>query len=180
MDKNFIDNIINNVFDKFKKLSPALIVASIVSGCILFLPKNILVILGLFELPLYIRTVIGLIFLFSSTLIITLVGMWFAKRVNKKIKYFLLRKNCKKRFCNLSEGYKEILIELLNTDNKTMQMSMVSGDTIYLVQNGFICNCQGILLPTDIVEHIAYYVPQPWLIDLFQNERSLFTLNRKD
>ena len=180
MDKNFIDNIINNVFDKFKKLSPALIVAFIVSGCILFLPKNILVTLGLFELPLFIRTVIGLIFLFSSTLIITLVGMWFAKRVNKKIQYFLLRKNCKKRFCNLSEGYKEILIELLNTDDKTMQMSMVSGDTVYLVQNGFICTSQGLFVLTDAVEHMAYYVPHPWLIDLFNTDRELFKLNGKD
>ena len=66
------DTIIDKVFAGFKKITPALVAVSLASGAILFLPANVLNVLGLNGLPKNARITIGILFLLSTILIVTI------------------------------------------------------------------------------------------------------------
>ena len=68
-----VDNISEKTFDNFKKITPALVAIALLTGMILFLPESILDKMGLSNLPDLWNKVIGLTFLLSVALIITLV-----------------------------------------------------------------------------------------------------------
>ena len=68
-----VDNISEKTFDNFKKITPALVAIALLTGMILFLPESILDKMALSNLPDLWNKVIGLTFLLSVALIITLV-----------------------------------------------------------------------------------------------------------
>ena len=74
----------------------------------------------------------------------------------------------------LSPRQRAIILKLLKSDNKAIALDKNSGDTIYLIQNGFL------YMPEQVVtlgwdnEIILTFAPQPWLLDLFSEEPELF------
>ena len=68
----------------------------------------------------------------------------------------------------LSVTQKRILISLLKSEEKMIELDSNSGNTIYLLNNGFIHQPQQIFTPYED-EIILRYVPQPWLMDMYQN-----------
>ena len=74
MTNTSFDKIIDKVFDGFKKITPALISIAILSGFVLFLPEFILSELGLNELPRLVISTVGIVFLLSCTLTLTIAG----------------------------------------------------------------------------------------------------------
>ena len=81
------DSKIDKIFADFKKLSPALIAVAIASGLILFLPYNILERMALDKLPDLWKRVIGIIFIVSVALIVTIVLVAVYHKVRAKIRY---------------------------------------------------------------------------------------------
>ena len=176
MSNTSFDKIIDKVFDGFKKVTPALVALALISGFVLFLPTYILKKLGLNDLPPTMLSITGIVFLLSSALIITILGSVIFKKVIKKIKHKQLLKGLKKKYLELSQTQKKIIIKLLESSSKSIELDGISGDTIYLCEHSFIYRPQQVLTSLD---NQYVYVPQPWLIDLFQNDPELFILNNK-
>ena len=172
------DKIIDKVFDSFKKITPALVAVAIIAGLILFLPEPILSKLGLNELPSLVVSVIGTVFLFSCALIITIIGSVCWGALGKSIKQKQTYANLKKRYLGLSDDQKKIIIGMMLSDSKSAHLDATSGNTIYLVENGFIYRPHQILDAFDLQENSYTYVPQPWLFEIFQQNPELFQLKR--
>lgn len=174
------DKIILKVFDGFKKLTPALVAIAIASGAMIFLPNNILKKLGLCELPPLWTTIIGLTFLISLSLIITIgisiVYKYIFINIKSKIRYKIRIKKLRKNFDNLSVEHKKIIIEILKSKNKSKELNVTSGDVIYLQQNKYIYPPQQSLDYFDYGNNIFKFVPQPWIIDYYIEQPELFKI----
>lgn len=169
-----VDNISEKTFDNFKKITPALVAIALLTGMILFLPESILDKMGLSNLPDLWNKVIGLTFLLSVALIITLVVFSIISRIRDKRQTKRLREKLKKNLKRLSPRQKSIVVQLLHSEDKTISLDKNSGDTIYLVNSLFIYMPQQAFTLGWNNEMILTYVPQPWLLDLFNDEPELF------
>lgn len=168
------DNIAEKAFDNFKKITPALVAVAILSGLIIFLPKSVLAKMNLDELPVLWNRIIGIVFLLSIAMIVTIaifsvVSDVSAKRRNKRI-----RENLKKKLLTLSPRQKAIVLQVLRSEDKTIELDKNSGDTLYLVNNLFLHMPQQAFTLGWNNEIILTYVPQPWLLELYNEEPELF------
>ncbi len=174
------DKIIFKVFDGFKKITPALLAIMITSGAIIFLPNDILEKLGLYELPPICTTVIGLVFLISSSLIITIgisiVCKFVFSKINSNICSKIRINHLRKKYDNLSSVHKKIIIDILNSINKTKELDAASGDVIYLCQHRFIYAPEQSSDLFDYANNIYKFVPHPWLIDYYIEKPELFNI----
>ena len=169
-----VDNISEKTFDNFKKITPALVATALLTGMILFLPEPMLKKMALNDLPDLWNKVIGIIFLLSVALSITLVVFSIISRIGDKRRSKILRESLKKNLKKLSPRQKSIVLQLLHSEDKTITLDKNSGDTIYLVNNLFIYMPQQAFTLGWNNEMILTYVPQPWLLDLYNDEPELF------
>jgi len=169
------DKIIDKVFAGFKKITPALIAVFLATSAVLFLHPKILMILGLNNIPELVRTIVGIIFLLSATLIVTifLVEGW--RFVQKKITREVTIRKLRNSVIKLAPEQKKIVLELLENEDKVIQLAMVSGNAIYLQDHGFIHRPDQMIIPGYDDELYAKYVPHSWLIDLYNKEPDLFS-----
>ena len=174
MSNTSFDKIIDKVFDGFKKITPALIAITIVSGLVLFLPASILSKLGLNNLDPVVKSIMGFLFIISCSLILTILGSVAFQKIFKNINNQKILKDLKRSYIQLPVKQKKIIIKLMNNSSKSIELDGTSGDTLYLVENNFIFRPEQIL---DIYNGEYIYAPQPWLIDLFEKEPTLFVIN---
>lgn len=169
-----VDSIAEKTFDNFKKITPALIAIALLSGMLLFLPIEILEKMSLNNLPDMWKQIIGIIFLLSLALIFTLVISSIFSYVCSKRKYKKFKENQRKKLQKLSPEQMKIVCKLLRSKEKAIKLDRNSGDTVYLLNGLFIHQPdQAVSLGWDN-EMILVYVPQPWLIDLYNEEPELF------
>ncbi|MBE5907649.1 MAG: hypothetical protein E7278_02290 [Lachnospiraceae bacterium] len=89
-------------------------------------------------------------------------------------------RNMKKKYLSLNQRQKEIIIELLLSEDKTIILDKNSGDTVYLVQNMFLYQPEQLFIPGFNNEMLLKYVPHPWLLDMFNKEEDLFRSTETD
>jgi len=171
------DKIIDKVFDGFKKITPALVALAIVSGSILFSPTTLLSKLGLSNIPESIKTFIGLLFLLSCALILTILCSVVFQRGVKKAKHKKRLKDLRKSYMELSTSHKKTIVKLMKSSSKSIELDSLSGDTIYLSEHNFIHRPQQVVDAFVLYDNEYTYVPQPWLIDLYEKEPGLFDIN---
>lgn len=164
----------SKVFDHFKKLTPALFSIMLLTGLILFLPQSILDKMALADLPIVVRMIFGIFFLLSSALVITIIIFSFSKRVISQQKRKQFINNRKKQLQHLSGYQKKILYDLLESNEKKIYLDPNSGDTLYLLNNGFIYQPAQIISVDYDNNTIMAYTPQPWLLDLYNDNPNLF------
>ena len=162
------------VFDSFKKISPALIAVAIASGFILFLPENILDRMALNNLQDGWKIAVGLVFIISFTLIITIVIIEACHTVYRKVVPVRYRKLKRKQFISLPTDYKRLLVSILTNPKCSIELDPTSGNTLYLLNNQFIHQAQSYIFAGPGYTAPVTYVPEPWLIDLFHKEPDLF------
>ena len=180
MSNTSFDRIIDKVFDGFKKITPALVAVAIVTGLVLFLPVTVLKQLGLSNLPEAIKTIIGALFLLSCALIMTILCSVVFQATMKIVKNAKQLRELKKSYVGLSLQQKRIIVRMLKSPSKSIELDSISGDTIYLIEHNFIHRPQQIVTASTLFDNKYTYVPQLWLIDLFEKEPKLFDLdNRK-
>ena len=69
----------------------------------------------------------------------------------------------------------------MKSSSKSIELDSLSGDTIYLSKHNFIHRPQQVVDAFVLYDNKYTYVPQPWLIDLYEKDPELFELNdRKD
>lgn len=164
--------IFEKVFDNFKKITPALIVITISTALILFLPTSILAKMSLDNLPEIWKRIIGIIFIVSSSLILVII-FWL---IYRKSDYKRIRKKMRKNYLNLTPQYKKMLTSMLDSKNRCLKLDPYSGDTKYLENGMFIILVQTWTLTDNISPIRLTYAPQPWLIDLYEKEPELFKI----
>lgn len=169
------DKVVEKTFDNFKKLTPALLAVAIFTGLILFLPASLLDKMSLDKLPDLWRQVIGTVFLLSIALIIAIICWSAFDFLNEKRKYKRFRINQRKKFQKLSPRQRQIVLDLLHSNDKTIRLDRNSGDTIYLLNNLFLHQPDQMFSPGWENEMIFIFVPHPWLLDLYNEEPQLFT-----
>lgn len=168
------EHIADKVFDNFKKVTPALFAMSLVCGLILFLPTSVLEKMSLHHLPDVWKMVIGIIFILCVSLIVTIFAFSFfsnfhARRIAKRFKAIQ-----RKKLLQLSPNQKNIILALLRSEDKAIKLEQNSGDTIYLLTNLFIHQpTQAFSLGWDNEIYLTY-VPETWLLDLYNEEPELF------
>lgn len=169
-----IENIVEKTFDNFKKITPALVAVAILTGLILFLPQSILAKMNLNELPKMWNQIIGIVFLLCIALIVTIIIFTVIASVTSKRRFKRMREGFKKKYQALSPRQKAIVLKVLRSEDKSIELDRNSGDTIYLVNNLFLH------MPNQYVtlgwnnEMILTYVPHPWLLELYNEEPNLF------
>lgn len=168
------DNIAEKTFDNFKKITPALVAVAILSGLIIFLPKSVLAKMNLDELPVLWNRIIGIVFLLSIAMIVTIAIFSVISDVSAKRRNRRIRENLKKKLLTLSPRQKAIVLQVLRSEDKTIELDKNSGDTIYLVNNLFLHMPQQAFTLGWNNEMILTYVPQPWLLELYNEEPELF------
>ena len=168
------DSISEKTFDNFKKITPALVAVAILTGLLLFLPQNVLEKMNLDELPVLWSRIIGIVFLLSVALVITIVVFSAISQFSSKIRNKRIRKNLKKKYQMLSPRQRAIILQVLKSGDKTISLDKNSGDTIYLVNNLFLHMPEQAFTLGWNNEMILTYVPQPWLLDLYNEEPDLF------
>jgi len=168
------DSISEKTFDNFKKITPALVAVAILTGLLLFLPQNVLEKMNLDELPVLWSRIIGIVFLLSVALVITIVVFSAISQFSSKIRNKRIRKNLKKKYQMLSPRQRAIILQVLKSGDKTISLDKNSGDTIYLVNNLFLHMPEQAFTLGWNNEMILTYVPQPWLLDLYNEEPELF------
>lgn len=171
---DLIDNIIKKTFDNFKKPTPALIAVSIFTGMILFLPDSILAKMSLANLPDTWKRIIGLIFLLSIALIAIIIVSSMFSSVSEKRGSKRFKENQRKKLLKLSSRQKHILRDLLSSNEKAIRLERNSGDTTYLLTNLFIHQPDQAFSLGWNNEKVLTFVPQPWLIELYNEEPNLF------
>lgn len=155
------DSISEKTFDNFKKITPALVAVAILTGLLLFLPQNILEKMNLDELPVLWSRIIGIVFLLSVALVITIVVFSAISQFSSKIRNKRIRKNLKKKYQMLSPRQRAIILQVLKSGDKTISLDKNSGDTIYLVNNLFLHMPEQAFTLGWNNEMILTYVPQP-------------------
>ena len=163
-----VEIIIEKVFDGFKKITPALIAVLVFTGLILFLPSPVLEKMSLNKLPDLWKKIIGLAFLLCATLLISLLCFSLFKTNTSRC--FI--KNKIKLTRRLSQEQKDILTNMLKQPDKSILLDNNSGNTIYLLNNGFIYQPQQVVTLGEENEIIIRYIPQAWVMDLYQNKQS--------
>lgn len=169
-----VDSIAEKTFDNFKKITPALVAVAILSGLLLFLPESILKKMSLDELPVLWNRIIGIVFLLSVSLISTMIVFSVISHITEKRRNKRIRVNLKKKLQTLSPRQKAIILQLLRSEDKTISLDKNSGDTIYLENNLFLHMPEQAFTLGWNNEMILTYVPQPWLLDLYNEEPELF------
>ena len=169
-----VDSIAEKTFDNFKKITPALVAVAILSGLLLFLPESILKKMSLDELPVLWNRIIGIVFLLSVALISTMIVFSVISHLTERRRNKRIRVNLKKKLQTLSPRQKAIILQLLRSEDKTISLDKNSGDTIYLMNNLFLHMPEQAFTLGWNNEMILTYAPQPWLLDLYNEEPELF------
>ncbi|MFI3200737.1 MAG: super-infection exclusion protein B [Eubacteriales bacterium] len=172
-DKNQT-HVIENVFDNLKKITPVLITIDICTGLIIFLPSHMLERMKLNLISDEWLLYISLIFLFSVSLTIVIICYNIVKAKLLEFQEINLRKKLRIRYINLSSSHKSLIRNLLNTKEKSIELNAYSGDVVYLENNIFIMSSSNMTGRYGQSEMYLQYVPQPWLLDLYNKEPELF------
>lgn len=169
-----VDTITEKLFDNFKKITPALIAVATFTGLLLFLPVSVLEKMSLHQLPELWKQIFGIIFLLSIALIATIVVFGCCSKVMEKRKNNHIKQNLRKKLKSLSPRQKRIVLQLLQSEDKSIILDKNAGDTIYLLNNLFLHQPEQVVSVGWNNEMNMVYVPQLWLMDLFNEEPELF------
>lgn len=171
---SLIESLSEKVFDSFKKITPALVAVALLSGSVLFLPEVVLIKMSLNDLPDLWKRIIGIVFLLSVSLTLTILFFSICSYVLNKRRNKRIKDNLKKRLKTLSPRQKAIVLKMLKSDEKAISLDKNSGDTIYLENSLFLHMPQQVFTMGLNNEMILTYVPQPWLLELYNEEPELF------
>lgn len=162
------NEVVDKVFDSFKKITPALIAIAIACGGILFLPSQILTKLHIKNFSDTYGSILGAVFLLSSALIITIILSEMFSWTRKKYKGIRLRKMLEQRLLKLSSEHIKILVDTYKKKSQSTMLRVAAGTTIYLINGGFIGHATQI----SDGETLEYFL-QPWVKEYFDNHPDL-------
>jgi hypothetical protein len=159
------------------KLSPRyLFPLSLLSGFLLFASPQTTDIFGLTHFVTQYRPIIGIIFLLSSTLVISSWGLsgfgWLKSKLLQRAK----AKNRRKRLHNLTFEKKSILSGYINNQTRTQYLDMGSGIVNELDLSGIIYRSS---IVADAVDSWSYNI-QPWAWEYLNQHPELVSISEEE
>ena len=170
-----MDATLDKLFSSFKKPSPLLISIAVTTGLILFLPQSILSKMALDNIPDKIKMIIGIVFIVSIAVIVSIIFFQLFGCIEKALKKRRWIAQKKLLYLRLSPEQREILIELLHSDGMTEWFDPTAGIIKHLEANGFIAKTQPAMFFGIGGAAPVAYAPQAWLIDWYNEEPQMFT-----
>lgn len=172
-----VGEIIDKVFAGFKKITPALVGADIISAFILFIPSSFLSKLGLGNISNIWRTILGIIFLFCSTVIIVILLTPVVSLIKKTFQIKRQQRETEKAWNSLPDELKAIVCTLLKQPEKSGYLFNSSGTTIHLVELELISLAQSTgYLDVNTGKMCFIYCASQKLRDLFYKKPNLFDM----
>lgn len=166
--------IIEKTFDNFKRCTPALLAVTILTGLILFLPQKILQIMALDNMPAIWRRLASICLLFCLAILFAIYFLLLLDYVKRKWVRMRIIKRQKEALKNLCDSQKKIIRDLMKSKTKAIELNPNSGDVIYLSEHLFIHRPQQVVSIDYDNQFKITYVPQLWLIDLYNQKPELF------
>ena len=159
----------NKVFNSLKKLSPALIAVFVTSGFAIFAPDFILAKLGIQQLSLTVRQIIGGVFILSCSLIIVIISSAIIKYCRNRFLSKKALKNLEAEFELLSHDELIRILMMFHSSGHNISMSIQDGVTGALISKKLIALASNV---PDNVGLLTYQcVLQPWVIKYLNNHR---------
>ena len=175
LDFKFNDKL-TDVFESFKVVTPALIAVAISTGFLIFLPTSVLERMALDDIPDGWRAAIGMVFLISVTLILTIAIVGLCKQIYRSYQNRSVVRRLRAKFEKLSADQKELLIYMLRSSDKSLRLDPTDGDVVYLKNAGFINQAdKGWFFGPGYIEPVRF-TPQPWLMEFYLEEPEKFNL----
>lgn len=158
-----------------KVLLPAL---AIFSGFIVLASDGVLEYLNLLEFEQQNGFAFAIVFLVCVSLIICYIASYIVDMAVKKIKAYLLKERMYKKFNNMPDVYKNILIHIYRQPTKSLQMEMSNSVAAYLTAIHAIDRSQ-----LSEVGCVFDYFLQPWVVMsieklIKENEKHIAKLER--
>ena len=177
-----VSEIIDKVFAGFKKITPALIVLDIVASCILFMPGSFLSTIGVQNMPAVWRTICGIIFLFSTALIVVVLLSPLVDKMKRRYRENQLWMQREKEWASLPQDSKVVVCALLAEPSKSGFLIGTSAVTAYLFSKGFIFRPQQhVNIDYEDLAHQRFvYCLSIWVIDLYEKKPDLFDMSSVD
>lgn len=159
---------ISEIFNLPMKIMVALCIAS---GLILFLPNNFIDKLYMAKFRNDFGFVIGLIFIITVAIILCNLAVKLSNFFFNKIRLKKLRENRKKFMDNLSQEEKELIKEIDNKLDKTVELPIHNGIIIKL-QNANIITPTANEFYVDFEEPIIKFFLQPWVSEYIKENNN--------
>ena len=158
-----------------KVLLPAL---AIFSGFIVLASDGVLEYLNLLEFEQQNGFAFAIVFLVCVSLIICYIASYIVDMAVKKIKAYLLKERMYKKFNNMPDVYKNILIHIYRQPTKSLQMEMSNSVAAYLTAIRAIDRSQ-----LSEIGCVFDYFLQPWVVMsieklIKENEMNIAKLER--
>lgn len=158
-----------------KVLLPAL---AIFSGFIVLASDGVLKYLNLLEFEQQNGFAFAIVFLVCVSLIICYIASYIVDMAVKKIKAYLLKERMYKKFNNMPDVYKNILIHIYRQPTKSLQMEMSNSVAAYLTAIRAIDRSQ-----LSEIGCVFDYFLQPWVVMsieklIKENEKHIAKLER--
>lgn len=121
----------------------------------------------------------GLLFLFLFYFFLFMAFSTTIRILYRKYKSKKYLKKLKNSFLNLDSIQKNIIIDMLCSENKSLLLEYNSGVAQFLVSQKFIY-LPSQNLDIDIYSRrlLAYYIPNPWVINAFNEDPDFFLSHR--
>lgn len=162
---------INRLIDQLKESLYLLCSLTIFLGAVIFLPNSFKTIFHLDKLPQDWVTYASILFLlFSFITFVTIVRILY-----KKISSYFIVPSLRKSFLKLDNYQKQIIIEILLMEDKSINLDYTSGVARYLMERKFIyCPYQHGKFSLKTNSFHVKYIAQPWLITAFNEDPDFF------
>ena len=165
---------IDNIFNGLKRLSPALIALFCTSAFVVFAPEQILVKLGIQDLPLYVTQIVGGVFLLSFALIISILAFSVKKSHDERRAV----RNMERMIEELTpEELLRVLI-MYHSPGNTLSMSINDGITSSLSAKRIVVHGSNI---SDGIGFMSFpFILQPWAVRYIKKHRDEYNISFED
>ncbi len=163
-------------FLEFLKLPPNILFAiSLVTGMILFLPKDIVSKIYMLDFRNKYGFIISIVFLLSSSILVAFLISIIYKKIKEIINNKLLKKSRIKYLLNAEPSKVRLIKEFIKQDTHTMKINSNDGLTVELSYYGLIStagNTQAVDFGYSNEMYLMYFL-QPWVINLIKENEDL-------
>ena len=166
MNINFGD-ILNNIFDGLKRVTPALIALLLLASFLLFAPKKILKILHLDEIDNIFMIAAGAVFVLTASVLLSLLIFMLYKKIQSFYNKKKLIKAQAKLLKGLSKTEAKIIIDMFSSDGYSAYLSLIEGYASILERKGMILKMSNLSVANNNIS--LPYMLQPWLIEYLKN-----------
>ena len=174
MNNTSIDNIFDKVFDRLKKLTPALVAILIASAILLFAPTEFISKINLSNLGDEFNRICGFVFLISSCIVASIMIFSFVDFVRRKI--FILK--MKQELPKLTISEKIIITLMYHLPAHSISLCVQEGITGALLKKQIVTYASTV---SDNVGVFTFqFILQPWVVRYLDYHPDFYNMSEEE